>query len=159
MEEVRPGEAVRAEFRRAFVPPVERPYPPERCHGVVKPPRRCPVAVGEREGDARGGAEGDEEGREPPVNVVALAVIGHERREDGEGEDDGGGEEDVEARGPAKDKVQGRRWGGCRRPSSSSIVRYGTEVGRHRFVLGNIRYEVLNLYNKYYIFLIKQDII
>ncbi|RZS15724.1 hypothetical protein BHM03_00047592 [Ensete ventricosum] len=85
VEEVRRGEAARGGFRQAFAPPVERSYPPERRHGVVKPPRRWPVAVGEREGDRR-------RRREPPSEVVALAVIGHERRE---GEDGGGEEEDV----------------------------------------------------------------
>jgi hypothetical protein len=110
VEQVRPPQPVPRRLPRPF-PPVaaaaaERADARGRGDAVPEAARGRPEAVGEREEDAGGGAEDYEGPGQDAVRPGALAVVGEERGEDGEGEDGGGREEDVEARRAAEDEVE-----------------------------------------------------
>jgi len=109
VEQVRPPQPVPRRLPRPLPPPAaaaEGADARRRGHAVPEAARGRAEAVGEREEDAGGGAEGDEGPGQDAAQPGALAVVGEERGEDGEGEDGGGREEDVEARRAAQDEVE-----------------------------------------------------
>jgi hypothetical protein len=111
VEQVRPPQPVQLRLPRPLPPPpvaaAERADARRRRHAVPEPARGGAEAVGEREEDAGRGAEGHEGRRQDAVQPgAALAVVGQERGEDGEGQDGGGREEHVQARRAAEDEVE-----------------------------------------------------
>uniref|UniRef100_A0A8R7PX91 Uncharacterized protein n=1 Tax=Triticum urartu TaxID=4572 RepID=A0A8R7PX91_TRIUA len=109
VEQVRPPQPVPLRLPRRLPPAppagAERRDTRRGGHAVAEPARGGAEAVGEREEDAGGGAEQHERAGEHAVDARALAVVGDQRREDGEGQDGGRREEHVEPGRAAQDEV------------------------------------------------------